>query len=169
MRIFALALLLPLAACSGGAGDAEIPDTSAFVEESGDPAADTVVDARYADSLGVQLDSMTRLPGGVYVRDLRVGSGAPADSGSQVTVHYTGWLTDGRVFDSSRERGQPITFRLGVGDVIAGWERGVAGMRAGGRRQLVIPPALGYGRAGSPGAIPSRATLVFDVELVRVQ
>jgi hypothetical protein len=170
-RLALAALLLAAAAACSAGGDDAIPDTAALLdaEALGDPAGDTLVDTTYADSLRVRLDSMTRLPGGTYIRDLKVGSGAAADSGRTVTVHYTGWLTDGRTFDSSRERGAPISFQLGVAQVIRGWDEGVVGMKVGGRRQLVIPPARGYGRAGSPGAIPSRATLVFDVELLRVE
>lgn len=162
------AAVAAVAACSSR--DEEIPDTTAAMEafDTSDPAGDTLVDSVYADTLHVSLADMQRLPGGLYFRDVRVGGGAVADSGSAVSVHYTGWLTDGRVFDSSRE-GAPITFQLGVGQVVKGWDQGVAGMRVGGRRMLVIPPALAYGRAGDPGTIPSRATLVFDVELVRAQ
>jgi FKBP-type peptidyl-prolyl cis-trans isomerase len=104
-----------------------------------------------------------------------VGDGNEAAAGQQVTVHYTGWLYDagapdtrGRQFDSSRG-GEPLEFRLGAGNVIPGWDQGVAGMRVGGRRTLTIPPALGYGSQGFPGAIPPDATLVFDVELLDVR
>jgi FKBP-type peptidyl-prolyl cis-trans isomerase len=109
------------------------------------------------------------------VVDDRVGDGNEAAAGQQVTVHYTGWLYDagapdnrGRQFDSSRG-GEPLEFRLGAGNVIPGWDQGVAGMRVGGRRTLTIPPALGYGSQGFPGAIPPDATLVFDVELLDVR
>ena len=99
------------------------------------------------------------------VEDLQPGNGAPAVAGQRVTVHYTGWLTDGTKFDSS-VGGRPFTFRLGAGEVIPGWDQGVAGMRIGGRRKLIIPPQLGYGTAGAPGAIPPNATLLFEVELL---
>ena len=106
--------------------------------------------------------------------DVVAGSGAEATSGP-VKVHYTGWLHDpsqadghGRKFDSSHDRGQPFAFHLGAGQVIRGWDEGVAGMKVGGKRTLVIPPELGYGARGAGGVIPPNATLVFDVELVAV-
>jgi peptidylprolyl isomerase/FKBP-type peptidyl-prolyl cis-trans isomerase FkpA len=100
--------------------------------------------------------------------DLVVGDGEEATSGRKVTVHYTGTLTDGTKFDSSHDRRQPFSFTLGRGDVIQGWDQGVAGMRVGGKRKLTIPPELGYGARGFPGAIPPNATLVFEVELLGV-
>jgi len=108
--------------------------------------------------------------------DHQAGTGAEAVAGRQVTVHYTGWLHDpaapegkGRKFDSSRDRGQPFTFGLGAGQVIQGWDRGVAGMKVGGRRSLLIPPEMGYGARGAGGVIPPNATLLFDVELLSVR
>jgi FKBP-type peptidyl-prolyl cis-trans isomerase len=100
--------------------------------------------------------------------EVRVGPGATARSGQDVVVHYTGWLTDGKKFDSSRDRGDPFTFGLGAGQVIAGWDEGVAGMQVGGLRKLTIPPQLGYGEFGAGGVIPPNATLVFEVELIDV-
>lgn len=100
--------------------------------------------------------------------DVVVGTGAEAKSGSAVSVHYVGKLENGKVFDSSRERGQPFTFIIGQGKVIRGWEQGVVGMRVGGTRKLVIPPHLGYGEAGSPPNIPGNATLFFEIELLHV-
>ncbi len=105
-------------------------------------------------------------PSGLEYIDVVVGSGAEARPGQQVTVHYTGWLTDGSMFDSSRTRNSPFQFALGRGQVIRGWDEGVAGMREGGQRRLIIPPNLGYGARGAPGAIPPNATLIFDVELL---
>ncbi|HXE57780.1 MAG TPA: FKBP-type peptidyl-prolyl cis-trans isomerase [Gemmatimonadales bacterium] len=124
--------------------------------------------AEFADQLGVDLATMTRTPSGLYLRDVRAGSGTEAGAGRAVVVHYTGWLPDGRKFDSSRDAGRPFEFTLGAGQVIRGWDEGVAGMRVGGRRQLVIPPELGYGAAGV-GPIPPHSTLVFEVELLEVR
>src|ERR1700740_1811147 len=107
-----------------------------------------------------------RTPSGLVYWDIRVGTGAVAKEGSRVRVHYTGWLTNGKKFDSSVDAGKPFDFRIGNGDVIKGWEEGVAGMKVGGKRQLRIPPNLAYGAKGYPGAIPPNSTLVFDVELV---
>jgi peptidylprolyl isomerase/FKBP-type peptidyl-prolyl cis-trans isomerase FkpA len=102
------------------------------------------------------------------IEDKGVGMGAVAEAGKKVTVHYTGWLTNGTMFDSSKDRGQPFTFQLGAGQVIKGWDQGVAGMKVGGVRKLTIPPSLGYGANGTGGVIPPNATLVFEVELLGV-
>jgi FKBP-type peptidyl-prolyl cis-trans isomerase len=101
--------------------------------------------------------------------DKTVGTGDEAKPGDTVVVHYVGALADGQVFDSSRDRGQPFEFKIGAGQVIKGFERGVVGMQVGGVRQLTIPPNLGYGARGVPPAIPPRATLIFEVELLRVK
>ncbi len=112
---------------------------------------------------------------GLKMIDHKVGTGAEAVAGKRVTVHYTGWLFDekapdnkGKKFDSSRDRGDPFVFPLGAGRVIAGWDQGVAGMKVGGQRTLIIPPEMGYGARGAGGVIPPNATLVFDVELLGV-
>ena len=108
--------------------------------------------------------------------DNKLGTGDKATAGREVAVHYTGWLYDvsaagnkGKKFDSSRDRGAPIEFQLGAGMVIDGWEQGIEGMKVGGQRTLIIPPHLGYGARGAPGAIPPNATLLFDVELMGVR
>jgi FKBP-type peptidyl-prolyl cis-trans isomerase len=105
---------------------------------------------------------------GLQYWDIVVGTGATAGAGNPVTVHYTGWLASGEKFDSSVDRGQPFSFPLGAGQVIKGWDEGVAGMKVGGKRQLRIPPELGYGARGAGGVIPPNATLIFDVELLEV-
>ena len=100
------------------------------------------------------------------MEDLVVGTGLEAKKGQTVSVHYTGWLTDGKKFDSSKDHGKPFSFALGRGQVIQGWDEGVVGMKVGGRRKLTIPSEMGYGKQGFPGAIPPDATLVFEVELL---
>jgi len=104
----------------------------------------------------------------LIIEDLSVGEGAEAVAGKHVTVHYTGWLTDGTKFDSSLDRSDPFDFPLGRGHVIRGWDEGVAGMKVGGKRKLTIPPEMGYGARGAGGVIPPNATLVFEVELLGV-
>jgi FKBP-type peptidyl-prolyl cis-trans isomerase FkpA len=115
---------------------------------------------------------MNTTPSGLQYEDTITGSGAEAVKGNLVSVHYTGWLytngVAGAKFDSSKDRGQPFKFPLGGGQVIRGWDEGVAGMKVGGTRQLVIPPELGYGARGAGGVIPPNATLLFEVELLAV-
>jgi FKBP-type peptidyl-prolyl cis-trans isomerase len=152
MRLSPVLLLLPLLA------GCELNDFRRVPIVSGDD---------FATELNVNLDHMHETPTGLRYQDLEVGTGAEASAGRSVAVHYTGWLADGREFDSS-VGGEPLVFPLGRGAVIAGWDEGVAGMRVGGKRKLVIPPALGYG-AQRNGPIPANATLVFDVELLEVR
>jgi FKBP-type peptidyl-prolyl cis-trans isomerase len=149
-RLLVLPVIVALAACG---------------EDSG---AGPLTNDDFAAELSVDLDAMTQTASGLYYQDLQAGAGDEATAGSSVSVHYEGWLPDGTKFDSSRDRGSPFTFALGAGSVIAGWDEGVAGMRVGGMRKLVIPPDLGYGAAGAGGVIPGNATLVFDVELLEV-
>ena len=148
----ALAILIVLTAglavAQAAAKKATAPNTSAPTKVTGD---------------GVKTAS------GLQYWDIKVGTGTAAKEGSHVRVHYTGWLTTGKKFDSSVDAGKPFDFTIGNGDVIKGWEEGVAGMKVGGKRQLRIPPQLGYGANGYPGVIPANATLIFDVELLGVQ
>jgi FKBP-type peptidyl-prolyl cis-trans isomerase len=106
---------------------------------------------------------------GLKYTDDKVGDGAEAKKGDAVEVHYTGWLKDGTKFDSSKDRGRPFSFKLGAGEVITGWDEGVAGMKVGGQRTLTIPPELGYGDRGAGGVIPPKAELKFEVELLKIR
>jgi len=110
----------------------------------------------------------TTTPSGLVIEELVAGTGATAAAGQRVSVHYTGWLTTGKKFDSSKDRNDPFEFRLGAGEVIRGWDEGVQGMNVGGSRKLTIPPELAYGARGAGGVIPPHATLVFEVELLGI-
>lgn len=110
--------------------------------------------------------TITTTPTGLVIEELTIGEGAEAQNGQGVTVHYTGWLLNGKKFDSSKDRDDPFSFNLGYGQVIKGWDEGVVGMKVGGTRKLTIPPELGYGTRGAGGVIPPNATLVFEVELL---
>ncbi len=110
----------------------------------------------------------SKTPSGLTIEDLVPGTGAAAAAGHSVTVHYTGWLSSGSKFDSSKDRNDPFVFHLGAGQVIRGWDEGVQGMLVGGKRKLTIPPELGYGARGAGGVIPPNATLVFEVELLAI-
>jgi len=114
-------------------------------------------------------ETWTKTHSGLGYQDIKVGTGAEAVAGHRVTVHYTGWLLNGQKFDSSLDRNQPFAFTLGGGEVIRGWDEGVAGMKVGGIRKLRIPPNLAYGDRGAGGVIPSGATLIFQVELLGVE
>jgi FKBP-type peptidyl-prolyl cis-trans isomerase FkpA len=117
------------------------------------------------EETGPEGNEVTTSSGLQYI-DLKIGAGATAHVGQNVSVHYTGWLENGKKFDSSVDRGQPFSFPLGAGRVIKGWDEGVQGMKVGGKRKLTIPSNLGYGARGAGGAIPPNATLIFEVELL---
>jgi len=157
MVVSLLALVVAVAGC--GTPAAETPETPAATEQ---PAAETPAEEPAAEQ--PIAEDVTELK----VEDLVEGTGAEAKAGDNVTVHYTGWLTDGTKFDSSVDSGQPFQFPLGAGRVIAGWDQGVEGMKEGGKRKLIIPASLGYGEQGAGGVIPPNATLVFEVELISV-
>jgi FKBP-type peptidyl-prolyl cis-trans isomerase len=123
----------------------------------------------FVPSLPGRAGAEVTTPSGLKYTDLVVGTGPSPRVGQTAVVHYTGTLTDGTKFDSSRDRGQPYPFVLGTGTVIKGWDEGIATMKVGGRRQLIVPPALGYGAQGRPPSIPPNSTLVFDVELLDVK
>ncbi len=131
----------------------------------------SVAGAGQATKPGGAMDEkvVTTASGLKYV-DFVVGAGPEAETGKTVVVHYTGWLTDGKKFDSSVDRGQPFSFPLGAGRVIKGWDEGVAGMKVGGKRKLMIPPQLGYGARGAGGGlIPPNAELIFEVQLLEIE
>ena len=129
-----------------------------------EPAA-TIETTTYAAALGVNIAASTKTTSGVYYRDIVVGTGALVTSGQTLSMHYTGWLTNGTQFDTNGATDTPFSFVLGTGNVIAGWHLGIAGMRVGGQRQLIIPPSLGYG-AQANGKIPGNSILVFNVTVV---
>jgi FKBP-type peptidyl-prolyl cis-trans isomerase FkpA len=122
-----------------------------------------------AISAEVEFGGLFRTRSGLKYLDLRAGQGPEAKKGAVLEVHYTGWLRDGKKFDSSRDRNAPFTFKLGAGHVIKGWDEGVAGMKVGGKRRLVIPPQLGYGARGAGNVIPPNAELIFEVELLKIK
>ena len=152
MRAFPRARTLALALFAAAGAFAAGSSTAAFAQAAG--------------------KTMTT-PSGLQITDTKVGTGASPKSGQICVMHYTGWLYEngvkGKKFDSSVDRGQPFEFPIGTGQVIAGWDEGVASMKVGGKRTLIIPPALGYGARGAGGVIPPNATLMFDVELLAVK
>jgi len=160
MRLFALLFVLALATLT----IAQAGKTASQTKKPPAPAATPTP----AGPTKVSGDPVTT-PSGLKYWDLKKGTGAAAVKGKTVRVHYNGWLTDGKEFDSSFDRGEPIEFVLGTGRVIKGWDEGVAGMKVGGKRQLRIPPELAYGSRGAGSTIPPNATLVFDVQLVGVK
>ncbi|MBD2066714.1 FKBP-type peptidyl-prolyl cis-trans isomerase [Leptolyngbya sp. FACHB-671] len=120
------------------------------------------------ESMPENAENIITTPSGLQYIDIEEGTGATPQAGQTVVVHYTGTLQNGTKFDSSRDRNQPFSFPLGAGRVIRGWDEGISTMKVGGRRQLIIPPELGYGARGAGGVIPPNATLIFDVELLRI-
>ena len=182
-RWFCAVAVIALAGCrqTGGAPGGSTSATSAAEATTAAPAppanakapatAPAPKPAATMATRGATEGAERTLPDGLRIVDIKVGSGAMAEYGSGVAVHYTGWLTDGTKFDSSRDRGTPYQFKLGAQPpmVIPGWEEGIKGMRVGGVRRLTIPPALAYGGRGASGVIPPDATLVFEVALLGVK
>ena len=143
------------AACGGGDEEASPTPTVPATQAAGGPPAVS--------------GEPTVTPSGLRYIDIEVGSGDSPQTGQTVVVHYTGWLADGTKFDSSVDRGQPFSFTIGTGRVIEGWDEGVATMKVGGKRRLIIPAELGYGAGGYPPVIPANAELIFDVELLEIK
>lgn len=146
---FTTGLALLLGCASGGSGGAPPMTEIDFVPE-----------------LGIHLGEMTRSSSGLYTLDLEVGDGTEARPNRRVTVHYIGWFPDGKAFDSTLADGEPVSFVLGQREVIRGWDEGIRGMKEGGRRKLVIPPGLAYGRRGLDEVVPSNAVLVFEIQQI---
>lgn len=165
-----IAAALATTACS--ASSQKAPQTAAPTG-SQSTATSTTAESTTTESTATESTAPAPAPAApaekVQIKDNVVGKGAVAKSGDQVTVNYTGWLMDGTKFDSSLDRNQPFSFVIGAGQVIQGWDEGVAGMKVGGTRTLIIPPSLGYGDQGAPPAIPPNATLKFQIELLAVQ
>ena len=160
--LLVLALLLGLFAsgCGGGSSKTTTPTATSNESEA----------IQMARKLGTPTDKpVVTTKSGLQYIDVKVGEGTPAAASNIVDVHYTGWLVNGTKFDSSLDRGQPISFLLGVGQVIKGWDEGLAGMKPGGVRKLIIPSQLAYGDSGKGGIIPPSATLIFEVQLVKAQ
>ncbi len=165
--------LVALAACKrdGSPNDAALREgdpgggAGAPTREAAPAAPVAVESATYAPALGIDVKALTRTPSGLYYRDLAPGSGKPVGAGREVAVHYSGWLRNGTRFDANAAPDDPFRFTVGEGQVIRGWDEGLIGMKPGGKRQLVIPPDLGYGAQGT-GPIPPNSILVFTVELI---
>ncbi|TVQ08005.1 MAG: FKBP-type peptidyl-prolyl cis-trans isomerase [Leptolyngbya sp. DLM2.Bin27] len=158
-------------ALASNLGNTEVVEAAPLAEpvaQIAQAAADLDPAVTTAEADDVTEETLTTTDSGLQYVDLKEGTGAMPQAGQRVTVHYTGTLEDGTKFDSSRDRGRPFTFQIGVGQVIKGWDEGVGTMRVGGQRKLVIPAELGYGSRGAGGVIPPNATLLFDVELLRI-
>lgn len=160
-------ILALLFACSPEPAQNAAPDAAPSRAESR-PAATPVTKADGGPA-SVEGKEKVSTPTGLQYYVLKEGTGPQPAAGQTVDVHYTGWLTDGTKFDSSRDRGSPIDFPVGTGNVIPGWDEAVLGMKVGEQRQLHIPPSLGYGERGAGGVIPPNATLIFDVELMAIR
>ena len=167
-RLLAVAALVAMAGCQESKyGDSGQSSTSSTQSASPTTSGAVTGDTSASPKSDVATPEVTT-PSGLKYQELVVGTGMEAVAGKQVSVHYTGWLTDGTKFDSSLDRGTPIDFQIGTPNIIRGWNEGITGMKVGGKRKLTIPPSLGYGEDGRPPVIPPNATLVFDVELVGV-
>ncbi|TVQ24638.1 MAG: FKBP-type peptidyl-prolyl cis-trans isomerase [Leptolyngbya sp. DLM2.Bin15] len=145
-----------------------VPTEPELAQAPSTQASDLMNPAESPSEVAPVADNLITTESGLKYVELVEGTGAIPQTGQTVVVHYVGTLEDGTQFDSSRDRNRPFSFRLGTGQVIRGWDEGLSTMRVGGRRQLIIPPALGYGARGAGGVIPPNATLVFDVELLRI-
>ncbi|HEY4321902.1 MAG TPA: FKBP-type peptidyl-prolyl cis-trans isomerase [Gemmatimonadales bacterium] len=164
--LFAAAVLL--AGCSKGKSDDANVAGTPLAPPGMAPAPVAIEATRFNPALNVNLQSSTHTPSGLYYRDITVGTGRVAASGDQVVMSYIGALPDGTVFDKSSPDSPTISFPLGAGQVVAGWDEGIVGMKVGGKRQLIVPPDLGYGAVGR-APVPGNAIMVFTVELVGIK
>jgi FKBP-type peptidyl-prolyl cis-trans isomerase FkpA len=167
--ILSCLILAAFVACGDetpGDEEREIYDTEPPPAEVG---PDTAAAASFAPELDVDLGTFERSSTGLYVKDLAAGDGPAVAAGQTAVVHYTGWLADGTRFQSSLDGNEPFAFPIGAGQVIPAWEEGIAGMKVGGRRKLVVPPDLAYGAQGAGALIPPNATIVFEVDLLEIR